>query len=226
MSKIEHITILYVEDDDITRENIAEFLRRKCHKLIVASNGEEGYDKFCEHKPNVVITDIEMPKLNGIELATKIRKESKDTQIIIATAFTNPEYLLKAVNLHLVKYIIKPLSIIKINEALQECEEYIDDSSTTKKYINKNLFYDTYTKEAVLNEEIIPLSKNERALIELLIKNYPAATSYENIETNVYDFASSKNAIKLLIKSLRAKIGKETITNVSGFGYNINIEKE
>lgn len=226
MNKLENITILYVEDDEITRENISEFLGRKCHKLFVAKDGLEGYEKFKECNPNIVITDIEMPNLNGIELATKIRKESSTTQIIIATAFTDPEYLLKAVNLHLVKYIIKPLSILKINEALQECEKYIDDSQTSKKQITKELFYDLFTKEAVLKNEIVQLSKSERNLIELLIKNYPAATSYESIEQNVYEFATSKNAIKLLIKSLRTKIGKDTITNVSGFGYNINIEKE
>ncbi|NQY22022.1 MAG: helix-turn-helix domain-containing protein [Campylobacteraceae bacterium] len=67
-------------------------------------------------------------------------------------------------------------------------------------------------------------SKKERALLELLITKYPSSTSYENIERFVYEFNSSKNAIKLLVKSLREKTSKELIINISGFGYKIILD--
>ncbi len=223
MEKLKNCTILYIEDDDITRENISSYLKRQCKNLYIAVDGQDGLEQFKEHEPDIIITDIEMPNMNGIDMAKKIRKISSDTQIIITTAYASQEYLLQAVNLRLVQYIVKPISLPKLTNALNDCEGFLEEEIETKKYFDKDVFYDIYTKEMVDNNEIISLSKNERSLIELLFKNYPAPTSYEAIETNVYDFSSSKNAIKLLVKSLRNKIGKEAIANVSGLGYNLNL---
>lgn len=224
MQKLKSCTILYIEDDEITRENLSQYLKRVCKKLLIAKDGEEGFSLFEEYFPDIIITDIEMPKQSGIEMAKKIRKISLSTQIIITTAFTNPEHLMEAVNLKLTKYIIKPISLTKVTKALKECEEFLKEELKTKKYFNKNCFYDTYTKELINDSQIIPLSKTERALLETLLKNHPSSTSYEAIEADVYDFNSSKNAIKLLIKALRVKLGKENIINISGYGYNIKIE--
>jgi len=226
MEKLKNSTILYIEDDEITRENISSFLKRKCKNFFVACDGKEGLELFEKYTPDIIITDIEMPNLDGLSMAKKIRKKSTSTQIIITTAYASQEYLIEAVNLHLIKYIVKPISLPKLNEALSNCEDFLEDSVITKINFSTTSFYDTYTKELIKNDEIIPLSKTERALLDLLIKNHPAPTSYEAIDSNVYEFASSRNAIKLLVKSLRSKIDKEAISNVSGFGYNVKIEKE
>lgn len=224
MQRLKNCTILYIEDDDITRDNISQYLKRVCRELLIAKDGKEGFELFEQHKADIIITDIEMPKLDGLEMAKKIRKLSLKTQIIITTGFTSPQYLMEAVNLKLTKYIIKPISLVKLSQALKECEEFLKNEIKTKKYFNQNSSYDTSTKELSINHQIVPLSKTERSLLETLIKNYPAATSYEAIEANVYNFVSSKNAIKLLIKALRTKLGKENIINISGYGYNIKIE--
>ena len=225
MKKIKNSTILYIEDDDITRENISSYLKRQCKNLYTANNGLEGLELFKKHEPEIVITDIEMPKLNGIEMSQKIRKISSTAQIIITTAYSSQEYLMKAVNLRLIQYIVKPISLPKLTSALNDCELYLEEVVETQTYFDKSTFYDIYTKELIKDNEIISLSKNERAILELLIKNYPAPTTYESIESNVYEFATSKNAIKLLIKSLRQKINKEAIENISGLGYTVNIRE-
>ena len=225
MKKIKNSTILYIEDDDITRENISSYLKRQCKNLYTANNGLEGLELFKKHEPEIVITDIEMPKLNGIEMSQKIRKISSTAQIIITTAYASQEYLMKAVNLRLIQYIVKPISLPKLTSALNDCELYLEEVVETQTYFDKSTFYDIYTKELIKDNEIISLSKNERAILELLIKNYPAPTTYESIESNVYEFATSKNAIKLLIKSLRQKINKEAIENISGLGYTVNIRE-
>jgi len=223
MEKLKNSTILYIEDDEITRDNISSYLKRQCKNLYVAIDGQDGLEKFKECEPDIIITDIEMPNMNGLDMAKKIRKISSTTQIIITTAYADSQYLLQAVNLHLIKYIIKPISLPKLTSALNDCEDFLDEDVETKRYFDKDIFYDSYTKELIKESKVISLSKTERALLELLFKNHPAPTSYEAIETNVYDFATSKNAIKLLIKSLRAKTSKDAILNVSGFGYNINL---
>ena len=116
--KIKDANILYIEDDEITREQLAQFLSSHCKTLYTASDGEEGFALFEKFKPDIVITDIEMPKLNGLDMTKKIRKLSLSTQIII-TAYTKPHYLLEAVNLQLTQYLIKPLSLEKITDALR-----------------------------------------------------------------------------------------------------------
>ena len=223
MGNLKNSTILYIEDDEITRDNISSYLKRQCKNLHIAVDGQDGLEKFKEFEPDIIITDIEMPNMNGLEMAKKIRKISSSTQIIITTAYADAQYLLQAVNLHLIKYIIKPISLPKLTSALNDCEDFLDEEIETKKYFDEQTFYDIYTKELIKESEVISLSKTERALLELLFKNFPAPTSYEGIETNVYDFSTSKNAIKLLVKSLRNKIGKDAISNVSGFGYNLNL---
>lgn len=70
---------------------------------------------------------------------------------------------------------------------------------------------------------MVNLSKHERSLLELLLKKHPAPLSYETIDANIYDYSGSKNAIKLLVGSLRNKTTKASVINVSGFGYKLNL---
>ena len=164
-----------------------------------------------------------MPQLNGLEMAKEIRKSSLSTQIIIMSAYTKPEYLLEAINLQLVQYLIKPTSLAKVTESLKIASNFLDCKSVnTKEIFTDNIYYDTYTKELIKDESVINLSKYERILLELLISKYPAPISYEMIDSDIYNFNSSKNAIKLLVSSLREKVTKEVVTNVSGFGYKLN----
>lgn len=221
--KIKNISILYVENDLITKEQFSEFLKSQCKILYTASNGEEGLKLFKQFNPDIVITDIEMPIINGLEMAKKIREVSLSTQIIIITAYQKTEYLLEAVNLQLTQYIIKPLSLAKIINALELTLNFLDSSKIkTTKSFSDNKYYDTYSKELISENQIINLSKYERSLLELLIKKYPAPLSYELIDSDIYNFGSTKNAIKLLISSLRDKIDRNSIINISGFGYKLN----
>lgn len=224
MKQVTDSSILYVEDDEIEREQIARFLKTQCRNVYTARDGQAGFELYKQFKPDLVISDIEMPKLNGIELARKIRGYSLSTQIIIITAHKKPEYLIEAANLQLVQYIIKPLSIEKITTALDLASNFLDNESIdVRKGFSNSKYYDTYTKELYHNKNVVRLSKRERSLLELFLKKHPAAVSYESIDAKVYNNENSRNAIKLLIRSLRNKIDKTSIINVSGFGYKLNV---
>lgn len=221
--KIKNSAILYIEDDAITREQLSQYLQPQCKVLYTAADGEEGLECYKKFEPEIVITDIEMPKLNGLMMINEIRKISLSTQIIIITAYRKPQYLLEAVNLQLVQYLIKPISLEKMTAVLTFAANFMEGKLETKKVIGRDLCYDTYSKELTAKNSIINLSKHERALIELLIKKHPSPASYESIDAHVYNYGASKNAIKLLVSSLREKTGRQSVVNISGFGYKLNL---
>ena len=82
-------TVLFVEDEDLLRDAIAKFLGRRCKEVYVASNGKEGLKAYKKHKPDLVITDIEMPRMNGIELIDEIEKLDPDNPTIIVSAYND-----------------------------------------------------------------------------------------------------------------------------------------
>ena len=103
-------TILYAEDEDGVRKNIAKSLRYKCKNVIEAVDGEEAYNLYKEKKPDIIITDIQMPKMNGLELIKKIREIDTTIPIVVLSAHTEKEKLLQAIKFNLIDYVVKPIS--------------------------------------------------------------------------------------------------------------------
>jgi len=218
-----NLTLLYVEDDEIIRQNAVEYLQNYCKEVFQAKDGQEAIDIYKAKKPNIIISDIEMPRLNGLEMAKKIRKTDKTTPIIMATAFTDREYLLQAVELQLIKYITKPITSKKLKEALQLVLEHLHIDSIL--HISKNSSYDKLNKTLLIDDEFIKLSNKELQLLDLLAKNHHRVVSYEEIESTVwYDDAMSKDALRALIRVLRIKLKGDYLENISGFGYRLKID--
>jgi len=105
---LENLTILYVEDDVDTQRLIKRVLDSSAKEVYVASDGEEGLSLFKEKNPDIVLTDICMPKMDGLEMSKEIKKISSTQPIAIFTAFNEPEYLQKAAELDIGTYILKP----------------------------------------------------------------------------------------------------------------------
>jgi signal transduction histidine kinase len=115
------LTVLYVEDDADTRQQFSEFLRRPVGTLITAANGAEGLEKFIAHTPDIVVTDILMPYKDGLTMAQEIRSIVPSVPIIVITAFEQTEYLLRAINTGIDKFVTKPVNSYLMFECLLEC---------------------------------------------------------------------------------------------------------
>lgn len=115
------LTVLYVEDDENIRTELAQFLKRRVGTLILANDGQDAWSKFSEQSIDIVITDIKMPHMNGLELSTKIKEHSPSTPILIITAFEQTEYLIDAIRLGVDKYIIKPIDTSLLMRDLIAC---------------------------------------------------------------------------------------------------------
>ena len=225
-SSIYNIKLLYVEDDSIARENGIEYLENYFDTIYSASNGLEALTLYDKYKPDIIITDIEMPKLNGLEFVEQIRKKDTETQVIITTAYSHKEYLFRAIELKLIKYLVKPINEKDFEEAITLCIENINKETNNSNiiHISNDTIFDTYNKTLVKDGELVKLRTKELDLLCLLIKNKTRFVTYVEIENEIWiDLAMTKDALKTVIKNLKSKLPQNSITNLSGTGYKIEL---
>ena len=119
------ITILYVEDEFDIQEEVESFLLLRCKAVYIADNGKDGLALFKENKPDLVLTDITMPVMGGLEMAVEIRKLNEKTPIILMTALTDTKTLTRAINIGIDGYIGKPISIDMMEKELEKASNSI-----------------------------------------------------------------------------------------------------
>lgn len=130
------MSVLYVEDDDSIREELSYFLSRKIKTLHIAKNGDEGVKLYKEFNPDLVITDINMPRLDGISMSRMIKKYDLNARIIMLTAFNEADYLIEAVNLGIDNYLIKPTNLVKLQENIDKIYKTINLENENKRILN------------------------------------------------------------------------------------------
>ncbi|MBZ0157288.1 MAG: response regulator [Alphaproteobacteria bacterium] len=115
------IAVLYVEDEQITREIVAEMLKRKVRILHVAADGEEGIKAYRRHQPDIVITDIRMPVRDGLSMTREIKEEDRETPVIVTSAHSDSGYLMESIDVGVDRYVLKPIDMGKLFSALDRC---------------------------------------------------------------------------------------------------------
>jgi CheY-like chemotaxis protein len=115
------LTLLYVEDDNDTCEQLGKFLQQRVKTLITAASGAAGLAAYHTHRPAIVITDIQMPGMDGLTLAMEIRKLNSTVPVIVTTAFEQTNYLLRSIEIGVDKYVVKPVDPDRLYKALLEC---------------------------------------------------------------------------------------------------------
>ncbi|HHS92962.1 MAG TPA: response regulator transcription factor [Campylobacterales bacterium] len=221
-------TILLVEDEEEIREDLALFLEYDGYKILEASNGKEAYQCYLDNALDLIITDIEMPRMNGLELVEKIREEDNQLPILIISGYSDKDKLLRAIKLNLVDYIIKPFTQKSIVQTIQKIltkneiaiNELPKSIVTIKSYsINFNSHLVTYEKKEY------PLTTKQSQVLKLLIDNEPTVLSPIDIYYHLYpdyDKEYSNASVRNIIKRLRAIFPKGTIESIYGEGYKFN----
>ncbi|MCW8838465.1 MAG: response regulator [Thiovulaceae bacterium] len=220
---LKNFTILYVEDDAMVRKSALEYLNRISKKVLEAKDGKEAIKIWKQEKPDIIITDISMPKLNGLDMASYIRTHDKNVQIIVATAHSDVEYLMQAVELQLVKYIIKPITKEKLLDALEKSMELIKDKSKFNLPLSEDSYYNAFEKTIIKDDQQIKLTKNETLFLDLLAHHHSRVVTYEEIEDAIWPYEGmSQDAIRSLVRGIRKKLPKGAVDNISGSGYKLN----
>ncbi len=227
MDSFKKYTVLYIEDDEGVRSINSRFLNRMFDELYEAKDGQEGYEMYQKYHPDIILTDIKMPRLDGISLAKKIRKNDNTTKIIISTAFSDKNYLMDSIELNLEKYIVKPLTSRNLMPVLSKTVEKLEMERDFVIPLNDNFHFDNNSSLFYLNEEVLDLNKKELLFLKLLVLNKNRVVSYEEIEQKVWDGEyMSLNSLRTTIGFIRKKIPFNCIKNISNMGYKLNLEKK
>lgn len=118
---LKRLTVLYVEDDPSARDEISAFLRRRVGTLATASNGAEGVEAFQSLAPQLVVTDIQMPVMDGLAMSQAIRAVEPSVPIIVTTAFEQTNYLIRSIEIGIDHYVVKPVRAQPLESALLAC---------------------------------------------------------------------------------------------------------
>ncbi|EAI5967693.1 response regulator transcription factor [Campylobacter jejuni] len=219
------LIILVVEDEVKARESMINILSERFSKVIGAQNGDEGLKKFKKFKPDLVITDIAMPIMDGLDMAREIKEISDDVPIVVLSAYSEKERLLRSIDIGIDKYLIKPVDIEELFKVLDYLiGEKIEANMLVK--ISEEYQFNKTKRTLIYSGGEIVLTKKELAFISLLLKQSGALVLHEDIKKNVWIGEHvSDTAVRTFIKRVRDKVGEDFIKNVPSLGYKININK-
>ena len=226
------ISLLYIEDDSDIQEIYLDAIKEEVEQVHLAYDGEEGYTAYCTLRPDIILLDINMPKLDGLSLAKKIRETDSSVKIIITTAYAEQEKLLQAIELYLIKYILKPIDPSTLKEALAKAKNEVLEDRKKEAPVSKKFFLDEQTlwdfdaEKLYENDIEIKLTKNERRLLKFLSTNKDKVFTFfeifDHISYDDFDKNYDANQVRALVKLLRKKIPKNAIINIYGEGYRFN----
>lgn len=225
VESLKNYTILYAEDEDEVRQNYVEYLSSYFKAVYSCADGAQALATYHKFRPDVLLLDVSMPEMDGLEVAREVRKEDKEVRIMMLTAHTEQERLLQAVELGLTRYLLKPLRRRDFKEALEKVSQELQEKSEHICRISAELIWDFESFELYGSGDKINLTSKESKLLNLFCQYRQQGISVEDIMCDVWndkiDEEISFSSVKTLINALRKKIGKERIENIYGSGYRL-----
>jgi len=226
MNNTSELTLLYVEDDEELREQFMRILKPKFKEVYEVSTGLEALEKYEQYSPDMMLVDINLPQIDGLEVIGKIRKSDKTTPIVILSAYSDQEKLMRAITLGLSEYLIKPVAHKKLLSLLDDMALMNKQTIEEKNVIVLKNTYSWKKKEKILYyaDESISLTKREIIFLEFMVKKVDEIVPFVSIlnliwENEEYDIAYS--SLSHLLKRLKKKLPEELVDNIYGEGYRI-----
>ena len=194
---LKKLSLLYVEDDENTREELVYFLQNKVDNLYVAKNGQEGFELFEKYQPDLIITDIQMPVMNGTKMIKLIKQINPNIPIIIVTAFNDTDYLFEAIKLNVTNYLTKPLNLFALSDVLSNISKNINLEKENKEVYNSLKQYkDIVDERSIISKTDInglityvnePFEKISGYKKEEIIGKYHNILNHEDNDKNIFE---------------------------------------
>lgn len=220
---LKSLTILYVEDEEEIRNNINQVLCMLSNSVISAKDAKEALEYYKNNKIDIIISDINMPEISGIEFIKIIREENKYIPVILLTAHSETNLLLDATKLKLSDYLLKPINLTDLKGALNKAlDDYIQHNGFLIKFPN-DIVYNISKKQLFEEETQKDITNKEIQLLEYLYENKNRTVTKEEIKAHLWEdeYEATEAALKSVLSKLRKKIGKDSIKNISGVGYQL-----
>ena len=217
------LRVLLVEDEVKLSALLKNAIGDSFYKFSIANDGEEGLELFKKNAPDIVITDIMMPKKTGLEMAKEIKAIDANVPIIILSAFSETEKFLDAIDVGVVKYFIKPFDPDELLEYIESLEAVFGERSIV---LQDAFTYNKAKKALYKKNRYIALTKKEKDFLALLIDNFSQGmliVSDEKIKELLWEEEVSDERLRTFVRRFRDKTSKELIKNVKGEGYQIMI---
>jgi len=218
-------TILYIEDEDNIRFNIEKTLKLICKKVLAVSNADDALESYNANKIDIILSDINLPGMSGLEFTKLIRENNRLIPIILLTAHTNTELLLEATRLRLIDYLTKPIDFEMLHDALKRATKEILLNGTYLVEFENDTRYNINKKQLLHSKsnKDIKLTSSEIELLEYMLQFKERVVSADELKNVLWqdEELATDSALKNLLNKLRNKIGKESISNISGIGYRL-----
>ncbi|SFV57907.1 two component transcriptional regulator, winged helix family [hydrothermal vent metagenome] len=236
LSKTKKLSILLVDDYKYIRNDLESIFEDIFQSVIVADNGQDAleiYQNYFDENQkyiDIILTDIEMPQMNGIELSEKILQINKDQDIIVISAYTDSKYLIKLINLGVSQFITKPIeidmllnSILDISTKIELKNSNIANEKSSILKLDNEYTWDNDKLILAKNGSEIILTRHELILMLLLSKRVNSISTNEMIIDHFYDYGIhiSEDNVRKLIFKFRKKIPKKMIETIYGIGYKL-----
>lgn len=213
--------ILVVEDDQIIREGISEYLSEFGYDIVQAKDGQEALKNFESYEINLVILDIQIPFLNGLEVLKEIRKKS-ELPVLMLTAFNDEEYKINAFSSLADGYMEKPFSLPVLKVRIDSLIKRHFGNHEKFEYNNAEVDFTSYS--AKFNGEDVDINAKELEILKYFLENEGQALTRTQIIDNVWketDEIPFDRVIDVYIKELRKKLGLDCIVTIRNVGYKL-----
>ncbi len=214
--------ILFVEDEKEIVRLLKNALGGYFANFYVATNGKEGIEKFKKINPDIIITDIMMPELNGLDMAKELKKINSKVPVVVLSAFSDKDKLLNAIDVGIVKYFIKPFDPDELLEYLNILCEEITGKIV---FLVDNFKFNQITNNLYRGDEYVSITSREIEFLQLLLQNSEDIIDNKIIKKVLWkDDIVSDERVRTFIKRFRAKTSAKLIKNTKDFGYKITLE--
>jgi two-component system alkaline phosphatase synthesis response regulator PhoP len=216
--------VYFVEDDQAIQYVIEKTIENAGYKGYGFSTGEAFFDKFKVQKPDMILLDIMLPDVSGLDILKLIRKMDHKIPVMMISALQNEMDKVIALDLGADDYMTKPFGVLELTSRLQARLRNIQGDHI---YSFKDVKIDDHKHICLMNDDEIYLTNKEYDILRLLIKNQNGATSKEMIFKSIWntDFIGESRTLDMHIKSLRQKLKSKSssleIKTIRGVGYQI-----
>jgi two-component system, OmpR family, response regulator ArlR len=215
------LKILIVEDEKRLAQLLKDAISDSFFSVVIAKDGDEGLKKFQIFKPDIIITDIMMPICDGLQMTQKIKELDEFIPIIVLSAHSEKEKLLKAIDLGISKYFIKPFDPEEVIEHINKIAPKLNKQKRVN--LKDEYIFDNNSMSLYKKTILITLTKREKEFFHLLIKNKNSIVSSSVIKESLWSEEVNDERLRTFIKRLRLKTSKDLIENISSQGYLISV---